>query len=83
MIYSLVCHHLGLQQKGYSFQSMTFKRFDSLERTEAVNILTDRILNNLNVTLEILKDCHKNGWAYRFSSSIFPLLTYPKILDRE
>lgn len=79
MIYSLVCHHMGLQQHGYKFQTMTFKRFDSLDRSEAVEILTNRIINNLNVTLEILKECNKNIWGYRFSSALFPLLTYTKV----
>jgi UV DNA damage endonuclease len=78
MIYSLVCHHLGLQDLGYKFQTMTYKRFSSLNREDALKTLSERIWNNLEVSLHILKECDKEGWAYRFSSSIFPLLTYDK-----
>lgn len=78
MIYSLVCHHLGLQNQGCKFQTMTYKRFASLPRMEALKILSDRIINNIKTTNEILTECAYQGWAYRFSSSLFPLLTYDK-----
>ena len=78
MIYSLTCHHLGLKELGYKFQTMTYKRFASLPKPEALETLSQRICNNLDVSLKILKECGREGWAYRFSSSIFPLLTYDK-----
>jgi len=55
---------------------MTFKRFSSLPRNEALEILGGRILNNLQTTNETIKFCGENGWVYRVSSDIFPLITY-------
>ena len=78
MIYSLTCHHLGLQNQGCKFQTMTYKRFSTIPRDEAMKTLSDRIINNLETTLLILIECEDENWAYRFSSSLFPLLTYDK-----
>lgn len=72
----LCCISLDLQDKGYKFQTITFKRFSSLPRDEALEILGERILNNLVVTNEIIKYCAENDWCYRMSSDIFPLITY-------
>jgi hypothetical protein len=36
---------------------MTYKRFASLPREEALAILGDRILNNMTTTNEIIKYC--------------------------
>jgi UV DNA damage endonuclease len=55
---------------------MTYKRFSSLPREEAISILGDRILNNLIVTKKTIEFCHKNNWVYRVSSDLFPLITY-------
>lgn len=74
--YGLCCHSLQLQDQGYKFQTMTFKRFDALPRDEAIETLGDRIVNNLIVTNECLRLCAKNNWCYRLSSDIFPLITY-------
>jgi UV DNA damage endonuclease len=57
---------------------MTYKRFSSLPKAEAMKILSDLIINNIKTTNEILIECNHRGWAYRFSSSMFPLLTYDK-----
>lgn len=72
----LCCLHLGLQEKGHKFQTMTYKRFTELGRTTALPILADRYLNNLKVLQQILLDCAKNNWVYRANTDIFPLLTY-------
>ena len=72
----LCCISLKLKEQGFSFQTMTYKRFSSLPRNEALEILGDRILNNLQVTNETIKFCSENNWAYRVSSDIFPLITY-------
>ena len=74
----LCCISLSLKEQGYSFQTMTFKRFDSLPREEALEILGQRILNNLIVTNEHIRYCHRNNLVYRLSSDIFPLITYEK-----
>ena len=55
---------------------MTWHRFSQLGRDEAMSILSARTLNNIRVTYKILSQCADNGWAYRVSSSLFPLLTY-------
>jgi UV DNA damage endonuclease len=72
----LCCISLKLKEQGYSFQTMTYKRFSSLPRQEAISILGDRILNNLVVTKKTIEFCHKNNWVYRVSSDLFPLITY-------
>ena len=72
----LCCISLKLKEQGFSFQTMTFKRFSSLPRNEAIEILGDRILNNMNVTNEIIKYCAENDWCYRLSSDLMPLISY-------
>ena len=72
----LCCISMKLKEQGFSFQTMTYKRFSSLPRDEAVDILGSRILNNLQVTNEIIKFCADHDFVYRISSDIFPLITY-------
>ncbi len=72
----LCCISLDLKDRGYSFQTMTYKRFASLPRPEALTILGERILNNLQVTNETIRYCGENDWCYRVSSDLFPLITY-------
>ena len=72
----LCCISLNLQESGYKFQTMTYKRFSSLPRDEALEILGSRILNNMVVTNETIKYCAANDLTYRISSDLFPLITY-------
>jgi UV DNA damage endonuclease len=72
----LCCISLTLKEQGYSFQTMTYKRFSSLPREEALQILGDRIFNNLVVTNKTIEFCHENNWVYRVSSDLFPLITF-------
>ena len=74
----LCCISLSLQERDppVKFQTMTYKRFSSLPRNEALDVLGGRILNNLEVTNETIKFCAENNWVYRVSSDIFPLITY-------
>jgi len=72
----LCCISLTLKEQGYSFQTMTYKRFSGLPRYEALQILGDRILNNLVVTNKTIEFCHENNWVYRVSSELFPLITF-------
>ena len=58
------------------FQTMTYKRFSSLPREEALSILGDRILNNMLATDAIINYCSQNNFVYRLSSDLFPLITY-------
>ena len=78
MKYGLCCISLDLKDKGYKFSTMTYKRFSSLDRYEALEVLGYRIVNNLIVTNEHIRYCHRNNWVYRLSSNIFPLITYEK-----
>ena len=72
----LCCISLTLKEQGFSHQTMTFKRFNSLPREEALEILGDRIQNNLMVTNKTIQFCAERNYVYRVSSDIFPLITY-------
>jgi UV DNA damage endonuclease len=76
MRYGLCCISLKLKENDIRHQTMTYKRFSSLPREEAVQILGDRILNNLKTTNETIKYCARHNYTYRLSSNIFPLITY-------
>lgn len=74
--WNLCCVSNRLAADGHKFETMTYKRFASLPRDEAVAVLSARTLNNIRVTSKILEQCADNNWGYRVSSSLFPLLTY-------
>jgi len=76
MRYGLCCISLKLKDIGHCHQTMTFKRFSTLPRNEALVVLGNRILNNLKVTNETIKFCAEHNYVYRVSSDIFPLITY-------
>lgn len=44
----------------------------------ALKVLGSKILNNMATTLEAIKFCHARDYCYRFSSDLFPLITYDK-----
>jgi UV DNA damage endonuclease len=72
----LCCISLKLKEQGFGHQTITFKRFNSLPREEALEILGSRIQNNLMVTDKTIRFCAENNYVYRVSSDIFPLITY-------
>lgn len=74
----LCCISLNLQESEtpIKFQTMTFKKFSSMAREDALFTLGDRILNNMQATNAIIKYCKKNDFVYRLSSDLFPLITY-------
>lgn len=78
MAFGLCCISLKLQEldEPVKFQTMTYKRFSSLPREEALSILGDRILNNMLATNSIIEYCAENNYCYRISSDLFPLITY-------
>lgn len=76
MKYGLCCISLKLKEQGLNFQTMTYKRFSSLPREEALTILGDRINNNIVITNETVKHCKANDYCYRISSDLFPLITF-------
>ena len=67
MRFGLCCISLDLKELGYSFQTMTYKRFSSLPRDEALEILGSRILNNMQVTHAHISYCADNDYTYRIS----------------
>jgi UV DNA damage endonuclease len=80
-MYNLCCISNELKQQGHSFKTMTWKRFNELialnGRDKALYELGERWLNNVRVTAETIRHCGKNGWGYRISSDLFPLVTHP------
>ena len=72
----LCCISLKLKEQGFGFKTMTYKRFSSLPREEALQILGDRIQNNLMVTDKTIEFCAEHNYVYRVSSDIFPLITF-------
>jgi UV DNA damage endonuclease len=76
MRFGLCCISLKLKEQGYGHKTMTYKRFSSLPREEALQTLGERIENNLAVTAKTIEFCAANDYVYRLSSDIFPLITY-------
>jgi UV DNA damage endonuclease len=74
--YGLCCISLKLKEQGFGHQTMTYKRFSTLTREEALKVLGSRIQNNLMVTNKTIEFCNENNYVYRVSSDIFPLITY-------
>ena len=75
-MYNLCCISNQLREQGHKFQTMTYKRFASLPRDEAIATVSARTLNNVRVTYKTMRYCYRNGWGYRVSSNLFPLLTH-------
>lgn len=63
------------------FMAMTWLRYTQLgnifETDNAFAVLSDRWLNNVQTTYHTMEHCFNNGWGYRVSSSLFPVLTHP------
>lgn len=77
---SLCCISSVLADQGHKFQMMTFSRFSALPKQEAIRILSERILNNFQVTNRIVQHCHDNGIAgYRLSSDLTPVINHPSV----
>ena len=77
-MYNLCCISLALKKQGFSHRAMRFTQFEKHERTEALEILGERALENLGTTLETMRFAHNNGWGYRISSTLFPLFNLDK-----
>ena len=80
-MYNLCCISNELKDQGYSFKTMTWKRFNQLRDEhgagDALYELGQRWLNNIHVTRLCIEHCADNGWGYRVSSALFPCLTHP------
>tara|TARA_R110002167_G_scaffold24964_1_gene87130 strand:+ start:6107 stop:7060 length:954 start_codon:yes stop_codon:yes gene_type:complete len=81
MSYTLCCISEKLKSEGISFKTMTWKRYNQLVETEgldqALALLGDKWLENVMVTRSHIEHCNENGWGYRVSSALFPVLTHP------
>ena len=76
----LCCISLRLQEEGHRFQTMTFSRFSSLPRQQALETLSSRILNNFTITEKIIRYCKSSGFSsYRLSSTLAPVLDHPDV----
>lgn len=76
MKFGLVCISEILKDRKIAFQSMTRKKFNSLDRNVAINELSKKILHNAKVTAQVIVHCASNGIShYRVSSALFPLIT--------
>lgn len=81
MLYGLTCisEILRDQDKNLKFQTMTRKRFNSLPRSEAISILSSRILHNLRHAKRVVEHCHSLGIAHYRIPESFPLMTDPTL----
>jgi len=78
--YGLCCISLVLSEKGHKFQTLTYTRYKSLAPSEALRILSERILNNFKITHETIKHCAANNInCYRISSDILPVISHPNV----
>jgi UV DNA damage endonuclease len=76
----LCCISLRLQEEGHKFQTMTFSRFSTLPRQQALEVLSTRILNNFLVTEKIIRYCKASGFSsYRLSSDLTPVINHPSV----
>jgi len=80
-MYNLCCISNELKEQDLKFQTMTWKRFNQLRDEHgaeyALDQLGQRWLNNVDVTIMHIEHCAREGWGYRVSSSLFPVLTHP------
>lgn len=80
-MYNLCCISNELKDRGHSFKTITWKQFTKVRQEEgedaALSVLGSRWLHNVKVTALTIQHCANNGWGYRVSSSLFPVLTHP------
>ena len=77
-MYNLCCISLALKKSGFNHRAFRFTQFEKHDRADALKILGERALENLETTLETMRDAHDSGWGYRISSTLFPLFNLDK-----
>ena len=77
-MYNLCCMSITLKKSGSNHRAMRFNQFEKHSRGDALEILGERALENLQTTLDTMKFAHGNGWGYRISSTLFPLFNLDK-----
>lgn len=77
-MYNLCCISLTLKKSGSKHRAFRFTQFEKHERSEALEILGERALENLETTMQTMMFAQQNGWGYRISSTLFPLFNLDK-----
>ena len=77
-MYNLCCISLALKKSGFNHRAFRFTQFEKHSRADALQILGERALENLQTTLETMKFARSNNWGYRISSTLFPLFNLDK-----
>jgi len=77
-MYNLCCISLALKKSGSNHRAFRYTQFEKHDRPDALEILGERILENLQTTLDTMKLAFNNGWGYRISSTLFPLFNLDK-----
>ena len=77
-MYNLCCISLTLKKQGFNHRAFRYTQFEKHERSDALEILGERALENLNTTLETMRYARDNDWGYRISSTLFPLFNLDK-----
>ena len=77
-MYNLCCISLALKKQGFNHRAFRYTQFEKHERTQALEILGERALENLETTLQTMRYAYSNGWGYRISSTLFPLFNLDK-----
>ena len=75
-MYSLCCISNSLSEQGHKFQTMTWARFSSypVKKLLLLYLLAHSTTSVLHT--KSFEQCASEGWGYRVSSNLFPLLTY-------
>jgi UV DNA damage endonuclease len=81
MLYGLTCisEILKEQNKEWRYRTMTRKRFNELDRDEALRQLSERILHNMKLASRVVEHCHNLGIAHYRIPESFPLMTDPTL----
>lgn len=77
-MYNLCCISLNLKKRGSKHRAFRFTQFEKHPRDEALQILGERSLENLQTTLDTMRLARGNDWGYRISSTLFPLFNLDK-----
>ena len=77
-MYNLCCISLTLKKSGSKHRAFRYTQFEKHSRTNALEILGERSLENLQTTMDTMRFARDNGWGYRISSTLFPLFNLDK-----
>lgn len=86
--FGLCCISNNMKKKNLNFCKVTKKKFDSMVRDDAMDLVSKKTLNNLTVIKETLLYCGQRNWNYRIGGNILPLSTlynfrFDDLLDKD